>query len=283
MRYAHIIARFAGSFWLIREEALVAIVQLLEARINAPESEALLLRSKEQPESEIDRDVAAFAGQGIALIDVKGTLGKRLSTLEQSCGGCDYDVVVDEVESALSLPQFRAAVLRINSPGGMVVGCAEAAKRLGELCAASDKPVVAFTETQCASGAYWLAAACDAIYATESAIVGSTGAKSVIRDDSEKYAKEGVRFHVFKSGTMKDLGAPYRAPTSDEISFMQARADAIGATFRASVVSHRPGVAPEVFTTAAIYSGEDVVRLGLVDQLVASVKDVVALLEAPRV
>lgn len=269
MKFAHVLSRFQNSAWYIREESLVAVAALLESRLNGV---ALSLPDAPAKSDPVSTEIAS----GVAVVDIEGMLGKRLSLMETMCGGCDYDSVLDEVEAAPSLPAVSACILRIDSPGGTVVGCSEAFSRLRALCASTSKPVVAFTETECCSAAYWLASATDAIYATPSSMVGSTGAKIVLREQSEKDVREGVKFTVFKSGTMKDIGSPHRPVTEEEAKVLQARVDQMGADFRSGVLSERPGVAPECFTSALFYSAAEGLSLNLVDQVVSSLAEVVA-------
>lgn len=279
MKFAHLLSRFQNSAWFIREESLVAITELLAARVN---NAALpIVDPGDSDTEEPDQETLSLLSSGVAVVDVQGVLGKRLSLMETMCGGCDYDQIIAEAQAAVQLPNVQAVILRFDSPGGTVVGCQEAYGRLSALVASTPKPIVAFTETECCSAAYWLASACDAIYATGSSMVGSTGAKVVVRDQTEKNAKEGVKFTVFKSGTMKDIGAPYRAMTDEEAKIIQASIDADGARFRAAVLAERPQVAEECFTTALFYNGTQGQQLGLVDKVVTSLSDVVADLTAP--
>lgn len=273
MKFAHIAARLASTPWLIREESLRAVLSLVETRAAAASPRASLLDT--MPEEPDDAEPAIV--DGVAVITVSGILGKRLSMMETACGGCDYDDVVAEVEkAAFSLSSPRGVVLVFDSPGGTVVGCPEAHRALAAIVDAADRPIVAFTDTQCCSAAYYLASACTHIYATETADVGSTGTKLVLRDDSVAIAQAGVKFHVFKSGTMKDIGASYRPPTEAEAARLQAVVDAHAAKFRADVLAVRPQVQPAAFETALFYFGAEAEALGLVDAIVPDLRSVVA-------
>lgn len=278
MRYAHILARVTDSPWLITEPALHAIADLLEARIFSAALAA-------DPGAESDERAEPLAVSepipGVAVISVRGLLGKHLSMMEMLCGGADYDVICGLIDEAARDAHVSALVLTLDSPGGTAVGCAEAFARINAIRAETGKKIWAFCDTKCCSGAMYLAAACDGIYCTPTASLGCVGAMLTIEDRSAQLATQGIRRLTIKSASMKDIGNPDRAPTPEELTELQTRIDYLGGMFRRDVLAGRPHVAPEVFEKGLTYFGEQAVAVGLADAVIPSLALLVSELTAP--
>lgn len=106
---------------------------------------------------------------------------------------------VEELMVAEARPEFTAHLIIVDSPGGEVFYCHEAA------CAirSCSKPVIAFCESMCASAAYWIASAADRIYAVSPfSEVGSIGVMAKFMDDSEWYRSNGFKeIEIYASGS----------------------------------------------------------------------------------
>lgn len=262
MRFVHILSRLTDTPWLITEPALKAITDLLEARIS----------SSADASAEINRkvDQTPVATGCVAVVAVSGVLGKRLSSMETMCGGCDYDSVVSAVNEAARDPNVSTVILAFDTPGGTAVGAVEAYAEILRIRSETGKKVYAFTDTKAASAGYYMASACEKIFCTTSAVLGSIGAILTIEDQSGKLAGEGVRRLTIKSASMKDIGSPDRAPTSDELKELQARVDYLGATFKRDVLASRASVSNDVFEKGLTYFGDEAVAKGLADEVVPS-------------
>lgn len=211
-----------------------------------------------------DDDEPMGGENGVAVIPVKGILGKHLSSLEMTCGGCSVDKVSAALHLAMVNENVRSVMLAFHSPGGVIQGIPE----LHSLIRAVDarKPVIGFTDGDCASAALWLASACRKFYATPSARVGSVGVYTVIRDDTEKNAKEGVKFEPFVSGKYKLTGAPFRSLTEDERKMLDARVQELGKQFRATLTERRSIADDDM--QGQLFSGVEAVAKGFADGMV---------------
>lgn len=207
-----------------------------------------------------------------AVIHIEGPIGKRLSAFEKSCyGACDVDDVRQALEAAVT-SKSAGIVLSFDSPGGTVTGTPELA---ADICAACEKkPIFAYTDTLCASAAYWLASQTKGIFAAPSASVGSVGVYSYFLDESASYAAQGLRPHLITTGKYKGMGAP-GVPLSDEQrAHLQERVDAIFADFKADVLTARPQADETVFD-GRCFDGKDAVKHGLIDDICGSVSELV--------
>ncbi len=102
---------------------------------------------------------------------------------------------------------IKAVIVRINSPGGTVVGGETLYESLRDI--AKKKPVVAVMESVAASGGYMAALGADMIFAHRGTITGSIGVVLQTAEFTELADKVGVRFLTFKSGPLKAVPSPF--------------------------------------------------------------------------
>lgn len=205
----------------------------------------------------------------VALIRVTGTItgGKSgMGLLSGSAAGAED--LVNQLERARKDSNIKAIVIRINSPGGSAAGSEEVWREIMRV-RKSGKPVYASMADVAASGGYYIASACDRIYADASTITGSIGVIFSGADLSELYDKIGLRPEVIKSGKFKDIGSPARPLTPEERALLQNMVNGIYATFVRAVAEGRKMALPEVKKLAdgRIFTGEQAVKLKLVDKI----------------
>ena len=124
--------------------------------------------------------------------------------------GITADTVLKGMESAYKNKGTKGIVLRINSPGGSPVQSARiysGLKRLREQH--KDIPVYAVIEDVGASGAYYIAAAADEIYANESSIVGSIGVLMNNFGFVDAMEKLGIERRLITAGDNKGVLDPF--------------------------------------------------------------------------
>ena len=290
----HIATAFFCEPWGIRPEAHHALGNVLQRHISAstPPTDAQLRGSVARPA------LGAWRPQGeivigpcdengeplipqmqkvgpLAIIPVFGTLGRHLSFLSLWCGGCDFGHVEEMARLAEADPLIETIVFYFRSPGGMVVGCEETAAVIAGLT----KDTLAYSDEECCSCAMWLAAACDQIVFSPSAIVGNVGCFIAALDDSGQWAADGIKRELFRSGPLKAAGISGKPWTDAERKSYQARVDGTFATFAAFVQMQRPALAPEVLEGAWVH-GREAVALGLCDALSPSLDATLAALFA---
>lgn len=172
------------------------------------------------------------------------------------------------VRLALADPgQPATLVLRVESGGGYITGLPEAARAVDRARRAGVQ-VIAHTEDLCASAAYWIASCADVVSAAPSSRVGSIGAYTLIDDLTGRFEAAGVERHVFRSGTLKAMGLPGKEVTEEEKDYLRQGIAESAEMFFSHVRARRGSSVPaEVFETAAVYTGERALALGLVDIL----------------
>ncbi len=138
----------------------------------------------------------------------------------------------------------KALILRINSPGGAVAPSQEIYTEI--LSARNNKKIiVASLGSLAASGAYYIAAACDKIVADPGTVTGSIGVIAEFPDASKLLGKIGVNFQIVKSGKFKDTGTFDRPMTPAEKRYLQETINDVFQQFVDSVIKCRKEVFQE--------------------------------------
>lgn len=275
MKFVHVLNRLTGSPWFITEDGMTRVTQLLESRLSMPMP---MGNDGDFDDDDDDGDGDDFpATPGVGVVPINGTLGNHLSQLEQSCGGVDYGVLVDNIRDAAFDPSNLSVLLHFQiCPGGMANGCPEAFAAIKDIRAQSGKPFVSLVTGMACSGGYYLATAADTILVTETAMVGSIGVMRSVEDRSQANANAGIKRFTITTARMKDIGNPDRPPTDEEMTVMQSMAQQIAQLFLRDVKGARPNISAEVFDTGLPYYGASAVALGLADAVVPGFDQVIA-------
>jgi protease-4 len=216
----------------------------------------------------------------VALIEVEGMLMNAESGGLLQATENPVSKFSQQMDRAASDPEVKAVVLRVNSPGGTVTASDtmyDVVKRFREK---TKKPVVASTQEVAASGAYYVALASDRIYAAPTSVVGSIGVIFSVLEFEGTLGKLGITNNSIKSGTLKDMGSPFKSLGPDERTVMQEMVDEYFTRFVALVRERRPGLGEPPAAAVAdyrkpgysgvfsgrVYSGETARRIGLVDE-----------------
>ncbi|GGF60941.1 Clp protease [Terasakiella brassicae] len=178
------------------------------------------------------------------------------------------DVERDDLIAELARDdQVKAVIVRINSPGGTVVGGEALYKNLRAL--AAKKPVVAVMGEVAASAAYMTALASDHIVAREGTLTGSIGVLMQSANVKELMDKIGVKPVVIKSSPLKATPNPMEDLTPEAEKVTQNVIMDMYQMFLAMVVERR-GLAIDKAKTLAdgrIFTGRQAKTVGLIDDI----------------
>lgn len=190
----------------------------------------------------------------VAVFDVKGVIFDSESSLR-------------DIEEISERSDIKAVVVRVSSPGGAVGPTQEiydALLRLKE----KKKLICSFGDVA-ASGGYYLALACDKIFANAGTLTGSIGVvmEFVNMQDLFKWAK--VDPFVIKAGKFKDIGSMNRAMSEAERALLQEVIDDVHIQFKSAVAKGRnmKRETVDAYADGRIFSGAQAKRLGFVDEL----------------
>lgn len=201
----------------------------------------------------------------VALIDLMGTIGQGQEV--------DADQVATSLRNAFKEEKVKAIILRINSPGGTPVQSAyiyDEVKRLRGLH--PDKKVYAVVVDICASGAYYVAASADQIYANASSIVGSIGVLLPGFGFVDAIQKIGVEQRSMSAGKNKMFLDPFSPKNPEQVQFAQTLLDNVHQHFIQAVKDGRGDrlkATDETFS-GLFWSGDQALKMGLIDGLGSS-------------
>jgi len=266
VRYPHVIEAVYFQPWLITVAGHAAVAHLLESHL----ADTAQREGTDVCGSAIDMEQMQIV-DGIAHIPIGGVIGKKLSGFEKGSGAVDVNDISAELHTAELASEVTRILLHIDSPGGMVTGTPELAAQIRRIT----KPIYAFTDGSMASGAYWLGAAADAIFATESANIGSVGVYLPVVDSTKQMAMRGLKVELIKAGTLKGAGFPGTALTDEQAAHLQQRVDDIHTLFTDHVRAQRGTVADSTMQGQTFMAREALAR-NLIDGIVSSKADLVA-------
>lgn len=197
---------------------------------------------------------------GVAVIPVLGPLMRTFSYWAWSYEEIGRDLALARADKAV-----HAILLNIDSPGGLVAGCADLAAAIrGD---GGGKPVSAFVGGMACSAAYWLASSTGQIGVGSGAILGSIGAVIEYVDIEPLFEKMGARIIRVVAEQSPNKRLDPESPEGQ--AEMQALVDASGAEFLAGVAVNR-GVteqqALDQFGQGLVFDGVAAIGRGMADK-----------------
>src|SRR5690554_90982 len=212
--------------------------------------------------SPIGDGMAGAVGAHTALVELNGT-----NSAEELAKA---DNLVGSLRSAFEAGKSRAVVPRINSPGGSPVQSGyvyDEVKRLREEY--PDNKLYAVISDIGASGAYYIAAAADEIYANRASLVGSIGVVAGGFGFTGLMDKLGVDRRLYTAGENKAFLDPFSPEREGDVAFWQGVLENTHNQFVEAVKAGRGDrlADSEELFSGLVWSGEQALELGLIDGL----------------
>jgi len=191
----------------------------------------------------------------IAKIDIKGEI---LSSEE----------VLAKIDLVRNNPSYKGVIIRLNSPGGAVAPSQEIYQEILKL-RKTGIPVVASINSLGASGAYYIASACDSIVANPGSLVGSIGVIMSMPYLKELYNKIGIDYTTIKAGKMKDVGNPMKKISPEQEKYLHKLVNTAHEQFINDVAIGRnmPVDSVRKYADGRVFNGSTALKYGLVDKL----------------
>ncbi len=201
-----------------------------------------------------------FVKEKIAIIYAEGEI-------DGNSGGIDSEKLSRTIRKARRDSTIHAMVLRINSPGGSVLG-SENIWREVEL-SREVKPVVVSMGDLAASGGYYIACAADTIIAHPTTLTGSIGVFGIIPNTKDLLKKVGVTTDRVKTNTFSDMPSLDRPLTSNEKELMQSYVDRTYLLFLKRCADGRNTTVETIdkIGEGRVWSGDNALGIDLVDKL----------------
>jgi len=222
-----------------------------------------------------ERLISYSGNKKVAMINIEGEIAGTRHILELLNHFGEMDAV-------------KAIILRINSPGGGVGASQEVYRQVLKV-REKGKVVVSSMSDMGASGAYYIAAASDKIYANPGTITGSIGVLVNFFNAEKLLDKIGVSYTTIKSGKFKDVGSFSRPTTEKEKAMLKSLVTDVLNQFVDAVIDNRQVQLEEAFAVnikdekkkrakikklvldriadGRIVTGMEAKKLGLVDEL----------------
>jgi ClpP class serine protease len=220
---------------------------------------------------------------GIAVIEIAGTLVHRGAWIGQSSGLTSYEGIAAQLQAALADPAIRGIALDIDSFGGEVAGAFDLADRIR--AARSQKPVHAFVADHALSAAYALASQADRIILPRTGAVGSIGVVAMHSDMSGALDQKGIAVTLIHAGARKVDANPYQPLPEAVRDRIAGELEDLRQLFAETVAAgrgRRLDTLQALGTEAAVFRGEAAVFAGLADEVADPITAFRAFAAAPR-
>ncbi len=198
-----------------------------------------------------------------------GGFGDKIGVIDLEGVIIDPGTVAGQLKKFGDDDSIKAIILHVNSPGGGVAASEELYRAVKRVRDEKKKWIVASIETVGASGAYYVSAGTNKIYADKGSIVGSIGviAQYVNYGELLRWAK--LKDITMKAGEFKDTGSPTRDMTPAEQAYLQSLIDNMHTQFIQAVADGRHAKAEDIRAVAngKVWTGEQALQMKMIDQV----------------
>lgn len=201
-----------------------------------------------------------------AVLSAIGPCFRYANFFTMFCGGTTYESLAMQLAEAEENPDVQNAILNLDTPGGVVTGCAELVEQIENF----SKPIIAYVDGDACSAGYWLGAACDHIVASRTSMLGCLGVVAVYTDNRKQLEMEGLKEYELVSTLTPNKRPDFT--TDDGRAEIMKSIDATAEVFLEDVARLRnikggaQGVSKRT-NGGSIFVGQRAVDIGLADEL----------------
>ena len=171
-------------------------------------------------------EVKKVNGDHIAIVVAEGEIGDGRAPAGK-IGGISTS---ERIRKATEDKEVKAIVLRVNSPGGSVLG-SELIREQLQIAKDKGKPIVVSMGNLAASGGYWISMASDVIIADPATITGSIGVFAMLPTGEGLMSKIGVNTGGYLTSWLAGAYDPRKALDPRMQSLVQSSIEHIYADF----------------------------------------------------
>ncbi|MFM1914908.1 MAG: hypothetical protein RLZZ531_577 [Bacteroidota bacterium] len=236
---------------------------LLKKKMGIPQEDELELQSMEKYALKAFSDrqlLVKNQNPNIAVILAEGDVAT-------SGDGISSEKICKLFQKVRNDKNITAVVFRINSPGGSALASEEIWREVAQT--QKKKKVIVSMGDVAASGGYYIATPADRIFAEPTTITGSIGVFGMIPYTGKFMEnKLGITFDEVRTN-QHSLTTLNKKLTPEELAVIQMQVDKIYTQFLTRVSNGRKMKMDQVGILARgrVWSGEDALRIGLVDEL----------------
>ena len=204
---------------------------------------------------------------GVAFIDIQGTLTYKPTMFSMLCGGCSYVQLQDAAKEIAEDISISHVVLNVGSGGGSAYSCFQTAKYMSDTLKGANKKIITYVDGMMASAAYALGCIADEVIVNPDAQVGSIGVVIALHDEHIKEQMEGEKTIYITAGESKVPFAEDGSFKKEFLDDLQKDVDYTYGKFTAHVAAMR-NISEEsvIATQAKVYKSPDAIKLGLADK-----------------
>ncbi|MGF6692662.1 S49 family peptidase [Metapseudomonas resinovorans] len=281
--YAHIASRVLNTPLLLEPGYARVFFSALSSRLgiaslndaDGPVEEGLKIRvdgrtyNKTRVNAWGDEEVLFQVVEGVALLDVKGTLVHKHGYLKPFSGMTGYDGIINRTAMMFAETDVKGVLMDLHTPGGEVSGCFDTVDRLRQMSEQAGKPIWSICNDMACSGGMALASAGSRRLITQTGMAGSVGVVMAHASYQEALKEAGIKVTLIHSGAHKVEGNPYEDLPDEVLARFQSDTHALRQHF-AELVARHIGLSTEAVlaTEAAVYRGQAAIDVGFADALV---------------
>lgn len=279
------------EIWLGSEDAYMQAVYrrlfYMDNRASyANEERMLALRETDEDDEEfsLSQYLAArlIEKQGsVGIVTIDGALTRDESFYNLWFGDVAYSTIATAVNQLLSDTAVQSIVLSWASPGGDAAGIEDLGTFLKE--AGKIKPIHSWVGQAALSAAYWAAASCKSVRASELGETGSVGAIMQFTSVARRLQEQGVDVHIERAGKYKALLQPSEALTEAGRAYMRDKVEYLHEFFIKHIEQARPSlrdVSRSKWAEGQTFYAREAIEMGLVDGPALSLSAFVGKLQA---
>jgi len=256
------------SAWAITEQSLETIISIANRENFDFNPEKLVknegvYRSSGTP---LNGTARVWMRGNVAVIPVIGPIVPRASMFTEISGASSVQSITADFLKAIQSDEVKSIIMYIDSPGGQVTGVQELAALIYENRGV--KPIKGYIYGQGASAAYNIVSATSEIISADTAIVGSIGVLSAVKDTREQDKKNGVKTIEFVSSVSPNKTINFEDDKS--LQKVQRMVDTLGKVMVENIARFR-GITSETvlqqYGQGDVFVGQVALDRGLVDRI----------------
>lgn len=176
--------------------------------------------------------------------------------------------VVEDIEKFKELPNLKAVVVKINSPGGSYNAADEIYFALKQLKQETNVPLIVSQSSYAASGGYYISLAGDYIFAEPMTVTGSIGVLGGKMVFAGLWKKLGINWSQIVLGDNAGILSINHNFSAKEKQIFNRSLDDVYQDFTAKVAENRKLTKPmDKIARGRVWTGRQALKLGLVDEL----------------
>jgi protease-4 len=192
----------------------------------------------------------------IARIDITGNINDRLAVR--------ISPMLDYISAK---KKYKALLLVINSPGGGATASEIISHKIQNL--SEKKPVISVITGLGASGAYWISASTNRIFALRTSLVGSIGIISILPSFKQFLDRLGIKVDIAKIGEYKSMTSPFEERTDQQKAHMTEMLQDVFEGFKNDIISKRKIGSDKIgdIINGDIFSAKKAIENNLIDEI----------------